>query len=373
MKKISSQVKKIEKRHKMRVLIVESEKEIKDVLLPILGEEGCLCELVSNGQEALTKLKELPFNLAFIDSNLPDMNGIDLLEQIKQKDNDIISIIITDPGVADIPVAAFNAGAYDYLTRPLETTRLRVTIKRGIEQQHLVIHNKILVNNLEEKNLSLNRSVKRLSHLNKTLQTIYIGITATLAEVLDAKDPQTRGHSERVAQYAGILAEEMKLSKKQIKAIKQASHLHDIGKIGVRDQILGKSSRLDEDEWNEIQLHPQRGKDLLAPLTFLMNDVIPLIWYHHERYDGNGYPDGLKGEDIPLGARIILVADTFDAMTCDRPYRKAKTVAEALHELQWGKKTQFDPKIVDAFLEAMDKGKFDKILLIRERTLAHRA
>lgn len=361
-----NKLKKINANKKIKILIISSDESTFGTISNVLDEEGYTGEFVGDGKHALEKIKETFYNLVLLDIKLQDMDSIKLLRDIKKSCPDIIDIIMSGHDSIDILTTALKAGAYDYIDKPLQPTRLEITLRRGIQQQKLSDNNLLLVKNLKKKNQSLNKAVHELTYLNNNLQAVYIGITTTLAEILDAKDPQTRGHSDRVALYTGILAEEMKLSEKEIKAIKQASQLHDIGKIGVRDQVLGKTSRLDENEWLQIQLHSERGKDLLSPLQFLMNDVIPLVWYHHERYDGKGYPDGLKGESIPLGARIILVADTFDAMICDRPYRKAKTVEEALTELVWGKETQFDPKVVDAFLKVMEKGRFEDIIAMRE-------
>ncbi len=187
------------------------------------------------------------------------------------------------------------------------------------------------------------------ARLYSNLRGVYLQIIATLTSIIEVKDHYTKGHSERVTTYAVELAKKMGFSSSQIEIVRLACQLHDLGKIGIHENILTKPGKLSKEEWEEIKLHPLKGAEILKPLTFL-NDVIRLIEQHHERFDGKGYPYGNRGGDIDLRARIMAVADSFDAMTTDRPYAKALSIEEAIKELERCKGTQFDPEVVDAFI-----------------------
>ena len=188
----------------------------------------------------------------------------------------------------------------------------------------------------------------------RRLQDLYLNTVSALTEAIDTRDHYTKNHSEHVTRYALGTAREMGLNKKQKDVLKDAAKLHDIGKIGVHDYILMKPGKLTNEEWEEIKLHSLKGVKILQPLTFL-NDAISVIRSHHERYDGQGYPDGISNDDIPLEARIMAVADAYDAMTTERPYRKALSREEALEEIKRGRGSQFDPEAADAFLRYIEK------------------
>ncbi len=190
--------------------------------------------------------------------------------------------------------------------------------------------------------------------LLNSLQETYLGIVRALAIALDARDPYTRGHSEQVARYALLLANELGLSEQEKRDLELAAYLHDLGKIGIRDEILLKPAKLTPEEMKVIREHPSIGASILSPLTFWGN-IVPTVRYHHEHYDGGGYPEGLKNDRIPLGARILALADAFDAITSDRPYRNRKSIEEAIEELKRCAGTQFDPQLVEKFIQALKK------------------
>ncbi len=192
--------------------------------------------------------------------------------------------------------------------------------------------------------------------LYRSLSNLYMRTITTLAATIDARDHYTRRHSEMVAEYAVAIAEAMKLPPERVELIRQASHLHDIGKIGVHDFILLKPDKLTDEEWEEIKLHSVKGAEILAPLIVFLNGVIDMVKQHHERYDGKGYPSHYRDEEIDIGARIMAVADAFDAMLSERPYRKAYSKERAIKELRENSGTQFDPKVVETFLEMLNKG-----------------
>ncbi len=193
------------------------------------------------------------------------------------------------------------------------------------------------------------------ARLYKSLSDLYMRTIMTLAATIDARDHYTRRHSRMVAKYAVAIAEEIKLPAERVELIRQASHLHDIGKIGVHDFVLLKPDKLTNEEWEEIKLHSIKGAEILAPLVVFLNGVIDMVRQHHERYDGKGYPDHYKEEKIDIGARIMAVADSFDAMLSERPYRKAYSKKKAIEELRENSGTQFDPKVVETFLKVLNK------------------
>jgi len=192
--------------------------------------------------------------------------------------------------------------------------------------------------------------------LYNDMKQMYLGTIQTLAQAIDAKDPYTRGHTERVTKFAVAIAREMNLPSKLVRNIEFAALIHDIGKIGIKDSVLSKPGSLTNDEYEEIKMHPRIGEEILAPVEFLTN-VAPLVLYHHEHYNGDGYLEGLKGEEIPIGARIINVADAFEAMISDRPYSKSMSEAEAVKELKDQSGKQFDPEVVKAFLRVLERNK----------------
>ena len=198
-------------------------------------------------------------------------------------------------------------------------------------------------------NLKNDELVETYAELKKR----YMDTIETLRLAVDAKDYYTRGHSDRVSYYASRIGQAMGLPEADIERLKIGGIFHDIGKIGTNDDILLKNSRLDDDEYNEIKKHPLKGANILSAMS-MFKDIVPLVEYHHERIDGRGYPHGLKGEEIPLLARIISVSDAFDAMTSDRVYRTKMELSQAIEQLEKGKGTQFDENVVDAFLKLLD-------------------
>lgn len=231
--------------------------------------------------------------------------------------------------------------------------------KKGLELTRLNKENKMLLERAIQEKIALEKKVlertEDLHKLFRQLRATYLSIIKSLAKAIDARDHYTHSHSEKVTRYALIIAKELGLSAKEINEIKEACELHDLGKIGIHDCILSKPDKLTRKEWREVQSHSIKGARILKPLTFL-GGVIDLIRQHHERYDGAGYPDGLKKEDIELGARIMTVADSFDAMISERPYRKKPfTKKEAIAEIKRNSGAQFDPRVVKAFLKIIDK------------------
>jgi putative nucleotidyltransferase with HDIG domain len=268
----------------------------------------------------------------------------------------------------NIAVEAINRGEiYRLITKPWNDDELRATIRQAFEQSDLKDEIKRLNQITREQNFKLqdmNRNLeakvrertKQLAAKHQELQTAYVQTVGALAEAVDAKDSYTRGHSERVGVYASKIAREMSFPKEFIERVYIAGLLHDVGKIGVSDYVITKPDKLTPAEYDEIKQHPEIGARILEPVDFLA-DIAPCVRHHHEWFDGStrGYPDRLRGDKIPLPSRVILVADTVEAMTSDRPYRKALPLETVVSEIAKYSGSQFDPKCAEAFLRLLDR------------------
>jgi len=316
-----------------KILIVDYETNIREQLSDVLKEKGYEIKIVENGQQAVEQVKKFDFDMAVIDIKMPDINGLEVLHYIKNSKPETMTILMTCHASLETAVEALREGAYDYLIKPFNMEKLLSVIQRGLREQRLTREN---------------------VRLNDELKNTYIEIMTSLATAIDAKNHRTQYHSQQVTKYTIIISQALKLPQKQREVIRRAASLHDIGKIGIPDSVLTKSSTLTDAEWAQIEQHPTRGAEILSPLEFL-SGVVPLIRHHHERYKGSGYPDGLKGEQIALGARIISVADAFEAMVSERPYRRALSREEALLEIKAGLGNQFDPQIGELFIATVKK------------------
>ncbi|MFH0940587.1 MAG: HD-GYP domain-containing protein, partial [Candidatus Omnitrophota bacterium] len=253
-----------------------------------------------------------------------------------------------------------------YLYKPLKSDEVHFKARHALDYAKFVSNNIRSQRGVEERNLSLQKqnlllakrieeSTKNLTRLYEDLKETYMRTIKALAHAIDARDHYTYAHSDNVTRYAEMIARYMNVDMSYVEDLKDACQLHDLGKIGVHDSILSKPGALTQEEFAEIRLHSQKGAQILEPLRFLDN-VIAIVKHHHERWDGKGYPSGLNGEDIPLGSRIMAVADSYDAMVSARPYRKVGlSQKEAIDEITKNRGIQFDPKVVDAFLKIVDK------------------
>lgn len=494
------------------ILVVDDELVICEFLRDLLKARGYTVSYVFSGPEGIKAFSENSFDVVMVDLKIAGIDGLQVLEKIKEIDPDSVVIVITGYPSFETAQASLRLGAYDYITKPFDIEDVSFLIKRATAFRNLTLTNKRLMKELEEQNIKLEEKVRRRTkeltllyqigqdlsstlkldkvlaiivdsfcavldieicslllfdeesnemvikvarglneeiiaqtkiksgesisgwvaqykeailiddiekdprfcrsnnekyytrsfisvpliakdkvigvinvnnkssrqsftqedlnivkgiaaeaaiavenaRLYTSLEETYIRTVMSLTSAINAKDHYTKTHSEHVTEYAAAIAQEMKIPKGEIEEIKHACQLHDLGKIGVPDYILTKPGKLTPEEWKEIKLHSLKSAEILSPLVFL-GDIIGLVEQHHERYDGLGYPFGFKGEDIKLGARIMAVADSFDAMITDRPYRKALTREEAIAELKNNSGTQFDPKVVEAFLKILNK------------------
>ncbi len=335
------------------ILVVDDEPSIRDLLQEGLKSSGYSCVIASDGYEALDRLKEREFSLVLSDIDMPRMDGVKLLQALQDRHPDVEVVMIT--GVVDVEVAlqAIRMGASDYLTKPFNLDEVRFTIQKTLEKRRLILENREYQKNLEQKVAERTAQVvmkhREIETLFEKLHSSYETTLRALAAALDTRDTETQGHSVRVSEYTAVIAMRMGVKDPELTDIRRGALLHDVGKIGISDAVLRKPGKLTPEEWVEMKLHPEIGYRILSGIVFL-EDSLSLVLSHQERYDGSGYPRGLKGEEIPLGARIFAVVDTLDAMTSDRPYRKALTYRDAREEIIRNRNIQFDPRVVDVFL-----------------------
>ena len=328
-------------------LVVDDEDRLRQILTRVMRGDGFRCIEASCGEEAIEHLRRHPFALMLSDLRMPGMDGMELLRRARQHCPDMAIVMIT--GVPDIEdaVNCLANGAMDYLMKPFHLAEVRLRVAKAMDRRRLVLENRHYQERLKE------RVVAQASRLEE----MFLAGVQALAEALELKDPYTRGHSVRVSQYSSVLARALRLDEDMVRQIELGGHVHDIGKIGVREAVLNKTEPLTDEEYEHIMIHPLVGWRVLAPLLGDAPIALNIVRSHHERMDGRGVPDGLAGESIPFEARIVAVADAIDAMTSGRPYRGNElSLEQALDELRRNAGTQFDPKVVAAVEQSMQTG-----------------
>jgi cyclic di-GMP phosphodiesterase len=350
-------------RHKSRILIVDDEMRVREILSRKLTDDGYNCLTAQDGNAALKMLKTDPVELVLLDVMMPGRSGQEVLKEIKSKYPDTAVVMVT--AIADVQTAIglMRMGAYDYIIKPVELNVLSVSLDRALEKRKLIIENRDYQMHLEQ----------RVEEQTKKIRQSFLNSTTSLAYALEAKDKYTHGHSERVTEIAVAVAREMAAPKYIAEKIRLAGLLHDVGKIGISEFILNKPGKLTEEEFELVKAHCEVGERILSPIVE-DKEILEMVRHHHERYDGKGYPDGLSGKQVIENGNIIVgadtytnllsqgslalaVADAYDAMTSDRPYRPAMLPEEACSELLRGKGKQFAPVIVDTFISLINKDK----------------
>jgi putative nucleotidyltransferase with HDIG domain len=312
-----------------------------------LERQGYTVEQACDGRAALEALEMNTFNLVLTDIVMNDLNGIALLERIHALQPNLPVVMVT--AVHDISVAidSMRRGAYDYLLKPFEREQLLNTVERALNHRQALEETQNYHQSLEEM---VRARTEMLRHAMEDLEHSYDVTLEALGDALDLKDSETEGHSKRVTAYAIALARAMGIPPEEIKIIARGAFLHDIGKMAIPDEILRKPGKLTEDEQALMREHCARGYNMLRKIPFLAG-AAEIVFCHQEHFDGNGYPNRLAGREIPIGARIFAVADTLDAITSDRPYRKARGFDAARQEILHCSGTQFDPAVVEVFLK----------------------
>jgi cyclic di-GMP phosphodiesterase len=327
-----------------RILIVDDEVEITEILADLLSEEY-ECTRAGSAEEALTRLQEGEFQLVISDITMPGMSGLDMIPHVKELSPDTVVVMISGMQTVESAIGALRLGAFDYLMKPFDLRQVEAVVKRALEHHDLVVAKQRYENHLEEL---VEQRTAELDRALNSLEGAYRSTLKALTAALETRDSETHGHSERVVSYSLRLGREYGLSSEQMKSLEFGSLLHDIGKIGVPDSILRKPAKLTEEEWVRMREHPLHGQQILRGIEFLQG-ASRVVAQHHEKWDGTGYPLGLRNEDIDICARIFSVADAFDAITSDRVYRRGKPYEAASQELDDWAGRQFDPKVVEAF------------------------
>ncbi len=330
-----------------RILAVDDEPHVRSMIGATLERQGFDVQLAASGREAMEMLERSVFDLVLTDIVMQDGNGIALLDRIHGQQPQLPVVMVT--AIHDISVAidSMRRGAYDYLLKPFEREHLVSTVKRALDHRQALQDSHNYQQNLEQV---VTARTEMLRQAMENLEHSYDVTLEALGDALDLKDSETEGHSKRVTAYTIALARAMGISPSQIKIIARGAFLHDIGKMAIPDDILRKPGKLTEEEQVVMREHCSRGYHMLRKIPFL-SEAAEIVFSHQEHFDGSGYPSGLAGAEIPIGSRIFAIADTLDAITSDRPYRKARSFDTAREEILSNSGTQFDPTVVEVFLK----------------------
>ncbi len=328
-----------------QILVVDDEEAIREVVSTMLESRGYHCTAVSNGRAAQEYIHKQTPDLVLSDMIMPEMDGIKLLEWMRSDYPEVPVIMVT--AIHDISTAleAIRRGAYDYILKPFEKDQLYHGVGRALQHRRLVIENRNYQRDLERK---VDERTAELTAKHLQLEQSYDDTLEALGSALDLKDAETEGHCQRVTAFSISIARTVPVPLDYLPILARAAFLHDIGKMAIPDSILRKPGPLDDEEKQIMRTHCEIGYNVLTRIPFLQ-DAAEIVLAHQEFYDGTGYPRGLQGEQIPLGARIFSIADALDAMISDRPYRKALSMSHALEEIRRCAGSQFDPKIVAVF------------------------
>ncbi|MFH1639956.1 MAG: HD domain-containing phosphohydrolase [Chloroflexota bacterium] len=328
-------------------MIVDDEPVIRKILLERLSADGYRCDVAGSGEEALGRLAKNAADLVLLDIKMPGKSVDDILPEIRLRYPDTVVIMVTAVIDTATAIRFMREGAYDYLVKPFNLDEVALSVERALEEKRLELENRAYQQHLEEmvaeRTVELKQAIEKIKLAS--LDTIH-----RLVRAVEYKDKDTGAHIKRISQYSVAIARKMGLSDREVENILYAAPMHDVGKIGIPDRILLKPDELEQDEWGIMKGHTIIGAEILrgSDAEFVrLAEIIALT--HHEKWDGSGYPRGLRDSEIPLVGRIVAIADVFDAMTSKRPYAKSYSVEEALHIIRESSGTHFDPDVVDAF------------------------
>ena len=340
---------------KYRIIGVDDESGILDSLTVLFDNSEYEFEGVLDPVEAIERVKMEHFDLMLLDFMMTPLHGDEVVEEIRKFNKELYILLLTGHKDMAPPLETIKRlDIQGYCEKSDKFDQLLLLVESGIKS----------VKQMDE----IKRINEELSESNERLERAYLDMVQTLRYTVEAKDTYTRGHSDRVSEYSVLIGEKLGLPEDQIKTLRIGGLFHDIGKLGIPDSILLKPDKLSDDEYSQIKNHPSIGAHILGSAE-IFKDIIPIVKHHHERYDGNGYPSRLKGEEIPYIARIAAVADTFDAMTSRRSYRGPIDIEHVKEEIKRCEGTQFDPQIAEVFLDILNND-YDKIKDIQEKYLS---
>lgn len=322
-----------------RILIVDDEMTIRKLLHQKLSRENYKCEEAANAEQALAKLSRHPVELVILDIKMPGKSGTELLAEVRASYPDTAVLMATAVHDINIAIQCMKQGAYDYLAKPFNLDLVTLSVGKALEKRRLDLQVREYRQYLEQK----------VDEQTEKARKIFLSAMEALIFAVEAKDKYTAGHSRRVTQLAVAIGRQAGLSSEYIEDLRWGGLLHDVGKIAVDQAIQNKPGELTAEEYEHIMIHAHIGASIVKPVV--NQRVVEMIQHHHDYYDGNGIKQVVTGEKIPLGARILAVADAFDAMTSDRPYRSAMSAEEALSEIMRCSGTQFDPVVVATLLK----------------------
>lgn len=339
-----------------KILITDDDALVREAVEKILELFGHQVISASSGREALERLEE-GVDVIILDINMPDMDGFETMAAINERNLDIPVLFLTGAGSMEYAVKAINLGAYDFIPKPIEDLDMfDVKIKRAIEKRMYVRREKAYTEDLESEVLAKTKELaeknKLLEEYSHQLERSALATILTLQTALEEKDEYTAGHTQRVTSYAKMTGQAMSLPAEDLVVLERACQLHDIGKLVVDNSCIQKPGPLDDQEWALVKKHPAVGANIIKPLLFLEREGA-IVRHHHERVDGQGYPDGLTGDELDILTKIITVADSFDAMTSMRSYRVNLDREKAIAELRLCAGSQFDPQVVEVFVKVL--------------------
>ncbi len=342
----------------LKILLADDDTMVRSTVSSILEVFGYTVKAVSDGKDVIEAIDD-SYDVVILDINMPGMDGFETLAALNAFAYDIPVLFLTGAGSMDYAMKAINLGAYDFLTKPIEDIDIfNVKVRRAIEKRMFIRRERLYKKELEEdiraKAAELEETNKLLLTYSHSLENATVQLMSSLQNAMEEKDVYTAGHTMRVTKYAVLLGQAMGISEVDLVILRRAAQFHDIGKLVIELSCIQKPGTLNGEEWGLIRKHPGIGANIIQPLAFLKREHF-IIRHHHERMDGKGYPDGLKGDELNLLTRILTVVDSYDAMTSRRNYRRNMNMEEALTELQRCAGTQFDESCVLAFCEAVSE------------------
>lgn len=333
----------------VRVMVVDDEAPLRSALSRFLKERGYTVTTASSGTQALQRLPEDRPDLMLLDIRMPGLNGIDVVPEALEHDPDLAIVMLTAVGDATSAALCMQRGALDYLTKPIELNDLASAVARALRRRDTMLQDREISSWLKEE---VSRRTEELDRARQRQEELTVATLEALVHALEAKNRYLAGHSARVAAFAATIASELGLADEKVEQVRIAGRLHDLGMIGIREDVLDKKGQLTDEEYEHIKEHVLIGSRILAPLAHLGN-VVGFVRGHHERFDGSGYPDGLSGEDIPVGARIISAAEVYDALTTSRPYQEKLTPEEAVSRMRMLEGKVLDPAVMDGLARSV--------------------